>query len=158
MRYLIILLSLILSFSVVAAEYAPEQMVAAKNMTVKKSKNEKNKKQKTKEENVKYTKLYMFGVSTSFTDSVVYVTDVQTVDSTYFTGKYILGGYHEYSEQLSAYFAGKGDERRTNAVFFNKNRKDAEKAYVKLRKKYAKKGVELLALPTGEFVFKAVKQ
>lgn len=137
--------------------YKSELKAKAEKKQKEKKQKEKNQK-KVKELTVKYMSIYMFGVSTSFTDSTVYVTDVQVVDSAYFVGKHILGGCKEYSDQLAAYLNGKNIAKRTNAVFFKKKRKDAEKAFVKLRRRYTKAGVEMLSIPTGEFIFKGVTE
>ena len=94
--------------------------------------------------------IYMYGISPSFNDTIVYMTDVQVVDSAY------LGGFTSYVDQLNTYFKEKGDARRTNTVYFKKTRKKAEKAYTKLRRKYNVPGIELKIIPTGEFTFKTV--
>lgn len=100
--------------------------------------------------------IYMYGISPSFNDTIVYMTDVQVVDSAYFESKHILGGFTSYVDQLNTYFKEKGDARRTNTVYFKKTRKKAEKAYTKLRRKYNVPEIELKIIPTGEFTFKTV--
>ena len=100
--------------------------------------------------------VYMYGMSTAFGDSVAYVTDIQRIDSAYMERKHILGGLREYVQQLDQYYKSKG-ERRVNTVFFKKNRKKAEKHFMKLRKKYNKQGQELKPLPQGEFGFSAIQ-
>lgn len=100
--------------------------------------------------------VYMYGLSASFNDSTVYLTDVQVVDSAYLIKKSFLGGLTEYTGQMNSYFIKKTGDRRTNAVFFSKDRKKAEKAYLKLRKRYSAGDVKLEMLPIGEFVFKSV--
>lgn len=105
----------------------------------------------------KTTTLYMYGVSLSFNDSLVYVTDVQPVENACVTGKYVLYGAREYADQMTAYFEKKELGRRTNAVFYKKTRDKAEKSYMKLRKRYAKKGIVLTPIVTGDFTFKAIQ-
>lgn len=102
--------------------------------------------------------LYMYGVSMSFTDTIRYVTDIQKVDSAYLYNKSFLGGANEYAAQMSAYFQEKVGDKRVNAVFFAKTRKDAEKKYLKLKNKYVKHGVAFQPLPVADFSFKAVRQ
>lgn len=111
-------------------------------------------KDKTNEK--KTTTLYMYGVSLSFNDSLVYVTDVQPVENACIVGKYVLYGAREYADQMDAYFANKDMGRRTNAVFYKKTRDKAEKAYMKLRKRYAKNGINFQPIATGDFTFQAV--
>lgn len=101
--------------------------------------------------------VYMYGLSASFNDSIVYLTDVQKVDSAYFIEGKFLGGLREYTGQMNIYFTEKDGERRTNTVFFKRTRKDAEKAYVKLRKRYTNDAIDLRPLPSTEFAFKAMK-
>lgn len=100
--------------------------------------------------------LYLYGVSSSFNDSIVYITDIQKVDSAYLSSKYCLGGIKEYVYQMNSHFNKTPDSRRTNTVFFKKDRRKAEKAYVKLRKRYAKQKIELTPVAEGDFKFKSV--
>ncbi len=100
--------------------------------------------------------VYLYAVSTSFNDTVAYVTDIQRVDSAYMEKKHILGGLRDYVQQVEAHYKQKGEPRRLNTVFFKKDRKKAEKKYVKLRKKFTKMGYAIKALPEGEFSFKSV--
>lgn len=65
--------------------------------------------------------VYMFGVSASFNDSIVYFTDLQEVGNAYYEKKVYLGGFKEYSDQMNRHFMSKTGERRTNAVFFKKS-------------------------------------
>ena len=113
---------------------------------------EKQKKQKAP----KATPVFLYAVSTSFNDSITYITDIQKVDSGYMERKHILGGMREYVGQMDAYYKAKG-QRRLNTVFFKSNRKKAEKGFVKLRKKLVKNGANIKVLPQGEFTFKSVK-
>lgn len=105
----------------------------------------------------KVAAVYMYGLSSSFNDSTVYLTDLQLVDSAYFADKHILGGITEYVGQLNTYFTKKGFERRTNVVFFKKDGTKAEKAYVKLRRRYTSPDINLVTLGIDEFLFKAVR-
>lgn len=112
-----------------------------------------------KKSKVETTTLYMYALSTSFKDSVVYMTDIQKVDGAYLLPKGFLGGMTEYVSQLNSHFAAKGfvdGTKRTNVVFFQKTRQKAEKAYMKLRKRYQNPAVILTPLPESEFTFKAV--
>lgn len=103
-------------------------------------------------------RVYLYGLSTSFNDSLVYVTEIQAVDSAYIQRKKFLGGAKEYVEQMHQYFNGNVPERRTNTVFHYLTREKAEKAFLKLRKQYEKNGMEFLQIPNHEFMFTAVKE
>ncbi|MCM1079502.1 MAG: hypothetical protein NC344_07815 [Bacteroidales bacterium] len=116
------------------------------------------KKSKTAKPSAKYsTTIYMFGVSASFNDSTVYFTDVQEVDSAYLVRKVYLGGFRSYSDQMNSYFQSKTGERRTNTVYFKKQRARAEKTLAKLRKRYANSGVVMQTVPASEFTFQGVR-
>ena len=114
---------------------------------------EKQKKQK----GPKSIPVFLYAVSSSFNDSITYITDIQKVDSGYMEHKHILGGMREYVGQLDAYYKAKG-QRRLNTVFFKKDRKKAEKGFIKLKRKLMKNGANLKVLPQGEFTFKSEKR
>ena len=106
-------------------------------------------------------KAYMFGFSASFNDSIVYFTDIQEVDSVWFMQKNdILAGRRNYSNQLRNYFAEKLKmPHRTCVVSFGKDRKDAEKKYLKLKKLYAEKNAgryDIRYLSENDFKFTTV--
>lgn len=91
-----------------------------------------------KDRNVK--RMYVFGVSTSFNDSTVYFTTIQTLDSVNVAGKTsLLSDKQEYSWQLKDYFNKQGMQNRTCVTVNNKDRKKLEKIYGKLKQKYSKK-------------------
>lgn len=97
--------------------------------------------QQTKAKQILVPKGYMFGFIANFTDSVVYLTDIQTVDSVWYDDKSkILLGRSSYSNQLRDYFANKLNKpHRTCVTIFALTRKDAEKKYLKMRKLYTVK-------------------
>ena len=82
--------------------------------------------------------LYMFGFSASFTDSTIYVTDIQDVQGAWIDSKTkFLLGRDNYSYQLKEYFTEKIQQpNRICMVFFATNKRKIEKAMKKLMKKY----------------------
>ena len=86
-------------------------------------------------------RIYMFGFSASFTDSIVYFTNIQEVDSAWIdSGSKFLMGRENYSYQLRNYLADKLKmPNRTCLVMYGKNRKDAEKKYLKMKRLYTEK-------------------
>ena len=82
--------------------------------------------------------MYMFGFAASFTDSVVYMTEIQDVKGAWYdTKSKFLLGRDNYSLQLKAHFKEKMQlSDRVCMVFFAKSQKKAEKKYLKLRNKY----------------------
>ena len=102
--------------------------------------------------------MYMFGFSASFTDSTLYITDIQDVQGVSYESKTkFLFGRDSYSNQLKEFLAEKkGQPNRVCIVFFEVNKKKAEKKYQKLKKKYTgKDGVVygLQYLSSDEFTF-----
>ena len=67
---------------------------------------------------------YIFGFASSFNDSTVYFTDVQKVDSAYFTRKSkFLVSRENYSYQLRDYLEQQGAGKRTCIVMFDFDQK-----------------------------------
>lgn len=89
-------------------------------------------------------KMYMYGFSASFNDSVVYFTDVMSIDSAWVDGKTgFLAGRDNYALQMKSYLADNiGQSDRTCVVMFSEKRGALEKDYVQMRKMYsaAKRG------------------
>lgn len=109
-----------------------------------------------KEKKVK--RMYLFGVATSFNDSIAYFTPIQSVDSVSTVGKTNqISDKQEYSLQLKGYFQDKGDAHRTCATFNSKNRKKLEKTYQALRQKYVKKyNIIVKDIAEGDFQYTRV--
>ena len=85
------------------------------------------------------TTAYMFGFASSFSDSTVYMTSVQRVDSVYLTHKKLfLDNRENYSLQLKEYLESIGAPKRTCIVIFDRNFKKAEKKWTKLHDRYTK--------------------
>lgn len=83
-------------------------------------------------------KAYVFGFASSFNDSTVYITDIQEVDSAWFTSKHhFLVSRENYSYQLRDYLGGIGEQHRTCMVGYNTDPKKLEKAWNKLYNRYA---------------------
>jgi len=87
---------------------------------------------------VKTQHLYMFGFSASFSDSTIYVTDIQDVEGAWIdTKSKFLMGRDNYSYQLKEYLADKMQlPNRVCIVFFATNKAKAEKKMKKLMKMY----------------------
>lgn len=111
--------------------------------------------------NIKTEHMYMFGFSASFQDSTLYVTDIQDVNGVWYNSKqkYVMG-LDNYSSQLNTYLTEQCNKPyRVCMVFFALNKKDAEKKYKKLQKKYVVKSkglYNILYLTEKDFKFEAV--
>ena len=73
--------------------------------------------------------LYIMGVSASFSDSLVYFTDIQYLDSIVLDKKtQLLPQRNQYSEQLDEYLEQvKGMKNRTCFIYFNEKKAKLEK-------------------------------
>lgn len=82
--------------------------------------------------------VYVFGISTCFNDSVVYITDIQEISGAYVDDdrNHFLTGRNGYSDQLRNHFANAAKPNRTCATFWATTRKDIEKKYQKVLAKY----------------------
>ena len=83
-------------------------------------------------------KAYVFGFASSFNDSTVYITDIQELDSVWFTSKHhFLVSRENYSYQLRDYLTSIGEQHRTCMVEYNTDPKKLEKVWNKLYSRYA---------------------
>ena len=83
-------------------------------------------------------RIYIYGCAASFLDSVVYITDIQPVDSAVLSKKTgFLMGRQLYSEQLHTYLQQQeGMNQMTCAVYFDKKPGRIKKKYQKMLKDY----------------------
>ena len=73
-------------------------------------------------------RVYMYGVSIDFNDSIVYITDVQHLDDVIINSDGSLFNYVYYSLQLKTYLEGTlGETNQTCAVIYSEKKKKAEK-------------------------------
>lgn len=107
---------------------------------------------------VERTKVYMFGFSASFTDSLVYMTDIQELDSAWINSKSdFLIDRPIYSDQFQTYLKDKiGVEECTSVIFFNTKRKKLEEEFKKVKKRYEADPLLVMKWVTKDnFKFKA---
>ena len=107
------------------------------------------------------TKMYMFGFSASFQDSIIYMTDVQEIDGVWYeTKSKTLMERHQYSTQLKDFLTdNKEMPNRVCVVMFAPSRKEAEKLFIKMRKEYtvkAKGKYDVRYLTNTDFMFRPV--
>ncbi len=101
---------------------------------------------------VKQKTVYMFGFSTALTDSVVYITDIQRLDSAYYETK---GNFLQeralYGVQLQNFVeAAYRKPGSTCVVFFHTKRRKAEKEYLKVKKRYETDSATTVQLIGGD--------
>lgn len=103
--------------------------------------------------------MYIIGVSASFTDSLIYFTDIQFMDSVELGKDKLLPMRGQYSDQLDAYLEQqKGMENRTCFIYFDEKKPKLEKVIKKMKEKYQKEGKSILRETGADFKFtKAVE-
>lgn len=102
------------------------------------------------------TRIWMFGVGASFTDSVAFITDVQQLDSAYIeTSNSFLYDRSLYALQLKNHLEENlGKENPTCAIYFSKKKASLEKKYAKVRKRFrSDESINLKQLNAGTFSF-----
>ena len=83
--------------------------------------------------------VYAFGISASFTDTVVYFTDSQILDSAKVSKEGFLVHRELYSYQLKNYLEDNQlQQNSTCMIYFSENRKKLEKEATKILNKYEK--------------------
>lgn len=101
--------------------------------------------------------VYAFGMSASFSDSTVYITDIQWIDSVWMdtkTGFILERG--SYSNQLRNYLSLKGVEYPTCIFFFDKKMKKLGKKFRQIKEKYVLSNrFDVKYVDPEEFSFKA---
>lgn len=104
--------------------------------------------------------MYIVGVSASFTDSLIYFTDIQFVDSVNVDKNKLLPMRSQYSDQLENYLEQvKGMKNRTCFIYFNEKKSKLEKNINKMKENYQKEGKSILRELGDEFKFtKAVEE
>ena len=113
----------------------------------------------TMEDGKKGNGMYMVGVSASFTDSLIYFTDIQFVDSVTLGKNKLLPMRGQYSDQLESYLENKlGLQNRTCFIYFDTKKNKLEKSIEKMKGKYQKEGKVVLKETGADFLFtKAVE-
>lgn len=98
--------------------------------------------------------MYIAGVSASFTDSLIYFTDIQFVDSVELGKDKLLPLRGQYSDQLDNYLEQKlGLENRTCFIYFDEKKSKVEKAIKKMKGKYQKEGKVVIKETGADFKF-----
>ena len=109
----------------------------------------------------KAMKVYMFGVSISFNDSIVNFTDIQAVDVYIANDKpHFLLNREDYSYQLRYYIERiQANNHPTCLVVYGKTEKEAMKKYLKMQARYTKKAKKtyvINAIPSTQFKFQTM--
>ena len=93
--------------------------------------------------------VYAFGIAASFTDTVVYFTDIQILDSAKVSKEGFLTHRDLYSYQLKNYVEDNGLQQN-----FSENRKKLEKEATKILSKYKRnRNTTVTRIDTDKFHF-----
>ena len=83
--------------------------------------------------------VYAFGISASFTDTVVYFTEIQILDSVSLSKEGFLAHRELYSYQLKNYLEDNLLQQNSICmIYFSENKKKLEKEATKILNKYKK--------------------
>lgn len=152
------LISLILSFvAFTAFAYLPSSSA----MAAPKAKKTKTVKQSTNKVDVVELgktagKVYIFGCSFQFGDSVLYITQINEVDSISLSKKAKFLPYRsDFSNQLKEKLeSGRGLKNQTSSVFFSEKKASLQKKFQSIKKRYLKKeGITIVTLNASDFKF-----
>ena len=97
--------------------------------------------------------IYAFGISTSFSDPLVYFTSVQQLPGAEVNKKGFLKDRPLYSYELKNFMSQIGIMHRTCILFFNKDKSKLKKKFDQLQTKYLRKDFEIQLLEDSEFKF-----
>ena len=99
--------------------------------------------------------VYAFGISASFTDTVVYYTDIQLLDSVHLDKGGFLPHRELYSYQLKNFLEFEMNlPNRTCMIYFSENKKKIDKEALKVLGKYKKnKSIVLQKIDPEKFRF-----
>lgn len=102
--------------------------------------------------------MYLFGVATSLTDSVVYVTEIQHFDNVGMSAVDFSKTISRYSIQLQNFVSVIMDTKfQTGVTFFSAKKKTVEKDKKKVLNRFVKKNKMLMVnIPDEDFKFEFV--
>ena len=124
----------------------------------KSTKNNKNKKQEDEviEQGKVPGKVYIFGCSSEFGDSILYITDINEIDSLALHKKTKFLPYRsDFSQQLKDDLENFHKlKNQTTSVFFSDKKNKLEKVQKKLKKRYLQKSnMKIVTIGTESFKF-----
>lgn len=103
--------------------------------------------------------MYIAGVSASFTDSLVYFTDIQYLENVELGKDKLLPMRDQYSDQLDSYLEMNLNlPYRTCFIYYNKSKAKLEKAIKKIKAKYQKEGKSILRETGADFKFSPAEE
>ena len=99
------------------------------------------------------TEVYVWGVSLSFSDSIVYFTEIQHVEDAIIEDK-LLPNRHLYAYELKDYMSyEEGMPGRTSFIYFSDKRSKLEKKEQKVKKRFVEGGEKTVRYLGDKFKF-----
>ena len=99
------------------------------------------------------TEVYVWGVSLSFSDSIVYFTEIQRVEGAIIEDK-LLPNRHLYAYELKDYMSyEEGKPGRTSFIYFSDKRSKLEKKEQKVKKRFVEGGEKTVRYLGDKFKF-----
>lgn len=99
------------------------------------------------------TEVYVWGVSLSFSDSIVYFTEIQHVEGAIIEDK-LLPNRHLYAYELKDYMSyEEGMPGRTSFIYFSDKRSKLEKKEQKVKKRFVEGGEKTVRYLGDKFKF-----
>lgn len=96
-------------------------------------------KQKKVKSGYEKTDIYIFGTSFSFSDSIMYMTEVQKLDSVMVRADYFLDGQDDYDSQFKKWLEAGGSSMQVASSQFFVKKSKADKKYAKVKKNAIRK-------------------
>lgn len=97
--------------------------------------------------------VYAFGVSTCFSDTLVYFTSIQQLPGAKVNKKGFLKDRPLYSYELKNFMSRIGLMHHTCILFFDKDKSKLKKKFNRLQTNYLRKDLEIQLLEDSEFKF-----
>lgn len=96
--------------------------------------------------------MYVFAISLSFTDSVMYMSTIQELDGIVLRDKYFFDERSDYAAQFKKWMEEETASEQISALYYYSTRKKAESGYSKVRKRAMKKhGGTIITIPDFKF-------
>ena len=98
--------------------------------------------------------VYIFGTSFSFSDSIVYFTEIQYLEEVQLENKTNFIPFRQhYSYELKDFMSKEGMPGRISAVYFSHKESDVKKKEAKLKKRLEKKDKKVVRYLGSKFKF-----
>ncbi|MBR5475312.1 MAG: hypothetical protein IKV17_00640 [Bacteroidaceae bacterium] len=98
--------------------------------------------------------VYIFGTSFSFSDSIVYFTEIQYLEEVQLEDKTNFIPFRQhYSYELKDFMSKEGMPGRISAVYFSHKESDVKKKEAKLKKRLEKKDKKVVRYLGSKFKF-----